>query len=78
MSKINVTYEIEDGYCGKSRPQRMTVDSEDFAGMDEQQVKDYLEELVHDDMLQLVDTNYNPSDFVPEILEAIKKDEEDG
>jgi hypothetical protein len=34
--KIKVTWEIEDGYCGKSRPQHTIVNTNDYTDSDEE------------------------------------------
>jgi hypothetical protein len=34
--KINITWEVEDGYCGKSRPHNTVFDSEDYFKSEEE------------------------------------------
>lgn len=40
--KINITWEVSDGYVGKSRPQHCTFNSDDY--MDEEDWNDLTEE----------------------------------
>lgn len=75
MAEIELTYEIEDGYCGKSRPQHMSVDSEDFEDMTDEQMYNYLEELVLEDMQQRISPAYESSDIISEIKEVLAKEE---
>lgn len=52
--KIEVTWEIEDGYAGKSRPQHLSFDTDDF--MDEQEWNDLPEkdkkEIINQEVLR--------------------------
>lgn len=67
---IKVRWEVDDGYCGGSRPQTFTVDPSDFEDdMDEREIGDRLAEIVQDEFLQRI------SWFIKnesEVIEAVK------
>ena len=44
MSKIKITYHVADGYVGGSRPQYMTIDSEDFEGLTRKEAEEQIDE----------------------------------
>lgn len=45
---ITVTWEVDDGYCGGSRPQELTIDDYEVEGMDENEKRSYIEDCVQD------------------------------
>lgn len=50
--KITVEYEIEDGYVGGRRPQHMTVYSEDYEDLTEEQIREQLADEIQEHFLQ--------------------------
>ena len=44
---ITVTWEVEDGYCGASRPQTLTIEDYEVEGMDDSEKERYIEDAVH-------------------------------
>ena len=51
--KLNITYEVEDGYAGKSRPQQFVFDSEawcdDWEELTEDEKNDYINQSIDED-----------------------------
>jgi hypothetical protein len=68
MNKIKITWEVEDGYLGRSRPQTTTVDiekeimsEEDWNELTEDDKKEILDQAVEEDYKQKISfsiTNY--------------------
>lgn len=50
MTTITITYEISDGYIGKSRPQTFEADTSDFYGLNESEIGNLVQEMTDDDM----------------------------
>lgn len=51
---MDITWEIDDGYCGKSRPQTTTIDDEEFADCETvEDVDDVIALAVQEDFDQL-------------------------
>lgn len=69
MATIKCTYEVDDGYTGKSRPQGFNVDPEDFRDMSDDEIATQLDEIAHEEMLQRVSAVVQR---VPETVAAIK------
>ena len=54
MSVISVTWEMEDGYCGKARPHHTKFESEDYEDgkwddIDEQRKNEIIDKVVQED-----------------------------
>jgi len=72
--KIEVTWEVDDGYAGPSRPQSTVVDLEDFEDLSEQAIEVLLYEIVGEDFSQNIGYSIT-SAAVSDIQEAIKAKE---
>lgn len=65
MEKIIVTWEVEDGYVGKSRPQSTTIDIEqnmdltEWESMSEDEKRDFIGEMVQCDFEQKISFTIN-------------------
>ena len=46
---MRVTWEVEDGYAGKNRPQFTDIPNEDLEGLDEDERKQLIEDYVRQD-----------------------------
>ena len=46
---MKVTWEVEDGYVGKSRPQTTEIPDEDLEGLDEAQKEKVIAEAIQED-----------------------------
>ena len=74
--KFEVTWEVEDGYIGKSRPQRFHISEDDF-DISEDATEEEIEEdagILFDDMLQQEFENniYPSSDKREDFIEWVK------
>lgn len=76
MATIKIKYGIDDGYAGGSRPHYVKVDTEDFDGMEEEDVKAAIWEIIEDDMQNHVHP-YWSGDELPEVMSAIEAEQED-
>lgn len=72
MDKIKITYEIDDGYCGGSRPHHVSIDPLDYQGLDDPEIANQLENEIMDDFNQRISPVYPESDIIAEIIVAIK------
>jgi hypothetical protein len=74
MSKIKITYEIEDGYVGPARPQTFYAHSSDFDDCErDDQIADRIDELAHEHAVDNLTTNaLDASVTVAAILAARK------
>jgi hypothetical protein len=65
MLKIEVTWQVEDGYVGKSRPQYTTfrIDKEDWEDYTEQDKMDCVDEYVDDDFREKMCPCWSPEDI---------------
>lgn len=71
---VKVSWEVSDGYVGKSRPQSTTVDVEDFEDLDEQEIEHLLFETVQEDFDQQISWDISNLDgAVAEIKTAIEE-----
>jgi hypothetical protein len=69
MSKHTLNWEVDDGYCGSSRPQSLRVYADDFgANATLEVIKDLLAEYVQDDFDQKVSWS---CDNLDEVAQAI-------
>ena len=79
--KIDIRWNVEDGYAGGSRPQYTRFNLWDFDGLEtEHQVREYIEDVIFDDFRQRISFYTNESsveDAVEEIM-AYLKEQEDG
>lgn len=55
---IEVTWEAEDGYHGGRRPHTFTIQDDDIEGLTEQEVKEYIEEMVQQQFNENVSWTY--------------------
>ena len=47
-----ITWEVEDGYVGKSRPQKTTIDNDELAECDTDEEKnEYIEQCIQEDFM---------------------------
>lgn len=75
---LSIGWEVDDGYCGKSRPQTTQIDEQDLEGMTKEEARRYIEERVQNDFnekIQWFFTDYGLEDF--EEWEPSLEDEED-
>lgn len=65
MLKIEVTWQVEDGYVGKSRPQHTTfrIDKEDWELYDEQDKMDCVDEYIEGDFRVKIGPAWSPEDI---------------
>ncbi|MCP4113820.1 MAG: hypothetical protein GY737_00165 [Desulfobacteraceae bacterium] len=76
MSKIEVRWEVEDGYVGKSRPQSCEIDSEDISlDGDKEDMMDQVYDEVNDDFANKISFYVANFDEVYEALLEAKKGE---
>ena len=69
---MELHWEIEDGYAGKSRPQSTTVDEEDYEGMTLEQIKIDLENAINEDMASRISWwSQNLNEVAEEIFDAV-------
>jgi hypothetical protein len=76
MPKIKVTYEVEDGYGGGSRPQHVEIDSDDFEGLSKADASLLLADIIQEDFssrITWVMENYDGA--VAELMAAAAKSE---
>jgi hypothetical protein len=76
---IEVTWEIEDGYCGGARPQSSDLSFEDFEeDMSYEEITDRVWELVEEDFKQSISFDIdNLDDLVHKIQEHLEEREDD-
>lgn len=78
-NKFTVTYEVDDGYAGGSRPKHLRLDSgwieEDMSDDD---LEEQLAEMVHEDFLQRVSWYYRNKDAALEWAKSIRDKMADG
>lgn len=46
---MEITWQVEDGYVGKSRPQYTEIPDEDLEGMTEEEKEDYIYQWIQQD-----------------------------
>jgi hypothetical protein len=61
-----VRWEVEDGYAGKSRPQRTEVDDEDYLDTPPDEREDFLYECIREDFDNKIGFYIQGTDDVPE------------
>ena len=50
---MKITWEVEDGYCGKSRPQHTIIDDDELAYCETEEDREKLiEDTIHGDFIQ--------------------------
>jgi hypothetical protein len=78
MTTITITYEIDDGYAGKSRPHHFDIEAEDFEGLDGEKLEDAILDAADDHMRQNVSVVVrNLSEAADAIKEALAESETD-
>jgi len=52
---MKITWEVDDGYCGKSRPQTTEIDDEELAEYETEEEKEkFIEECIQQDFEQRI------------------------
>ena len=51
---MKITWEVEDGYCGKSRPQKTEIDDEALEGLNQEEIENYIYDRVQEDFDQRI------------------------
>lgn len=75
MSEVyTVEWEIEDGYAGGGRPQKIDIEICDFEGMDEEEIKDELSDIIQEDFDQKVSWSADTSEMAAAIKSILDGD----
>lgn len=69
---FEIRYQIEEGYCGGSRPQYCYIDGYEIEDMTEEDLKNYFWDTIQEDMISKV---YAVSSMEEEFIEWAKKGE---
>lgn len=51
---MKITWEVEDGYCGKSRPQETKIEDEELEGLNDEERENYIYDRVQEDFEQTI------------------------
>lgn len=62
--KFDAKFEIDDGYVGGSRPQTVTIFSNDVLNLADDELEDFFHDACHEAMLEIVSAYGDPTDFV--------------
>ena len=79
--KFELTWEVDDGYCGGGRPQELEIDLDEFARDYDtaEQIESAIEELIQDDFAQNIRwTCDDIGDAVKAVLDYRAKIEDEG
>ena len=72
---MNITWEVEDGYVGKSRPQYTEISDDEIAMCDTvEEAMDLIDELVHDDFESSITWAFSYWDRVQQEVKQIMED----
>lgn len=78
---MEITWEVSDGYCGGSAPQRTEIEDENIADCrDIEEAKQYIDACVREDFRNTISyriDSYNESE-IQALIDARKKLEEEG
>lgn len=74
--KVAFTYQVDDGYIGGSRPQRMSIDIDELPDdSDMSDVRDYVERAIQEDFNQKISWSCESlDDVVSQLHEALHAD----
>ena len=75
---MKITYEVDDGYAGKSRPQHVTIDDDElreWAGEDKKVALEFISDCAQDDFEMNITWNFSNYDRMMEELDEVLKGE---
>lgn len=74
MAEIKITYGIDDGYAGGNRPHYLTVYTEDLEGLNEEEIRSAVWEMIEEDMKEHIHSYWSESEL-PEIVKAASEED---
>lgn len=72
MEEFEFTWFVSDGYVGGGRPQTSWIDFSDFEGLDREQAKDLLEEIIQGSFESRISPHWRDDEF-KKFLAALDK-----